>query len=123
MSARRHRPQEQQSQGPANNFEDSIDSFMLAAKVLLESKQWNAHIPMSTTCAGKVDGQNVQTVRTIPIAGNTIHPKAKGQQRQISTNNLFACLKQGSLICRQVGDISKVVQVCPLQNCVDNLVG
>ena len=50
---------------------------MLAAKVLLQAKQWYADIPMSTTCAGKVDGQNFQTVGTIPVAGNTIQrPRA-----------------------------------------------
>jgi hypothetical protein len=53
MSARRHGTQKQHSQGPANNFEDCIKCFVLAAKVLLDAKQWYADTPMRATCAGK----------------------------------------------------------------------
>jgi len=55
MSARRDGTQKQHSQGPANNFEDCdcIKCFVLAAKVLLDAKQWYADTPMRATCAGK----------------------------------------------------------------------
>ena len=54
MSARRHGTQKQHSQGPANNFEDCIKCFVLAAKVLLDAKQWYADTPRGPHALGKL---------------------------------------------------------------------
>ena len=123
MSARRHGTQKQHSQGPANNFEDCIKCFVLAAKVLLDAKQWYADTPMRATCAGKTNGQDVQTVGAIPIAWDTIHPESQGQQRHIAAKKYFASLQQSSFIRWQVPQIGKIADVCPLEHCMDNFVG
>ena len=108
MSARRHGTQKQHSQGPANDFEDCIKCFVLAAKVLLDAKQWYADTPIRATCAGKTNGQDVQTVGAILIAWDTIHPEAQGQQRHIAAKNFFASLQKSSFIRWQVGQIGKL---------------